>query len=231
MGSSMQRRLIDCLVQTVGAHADELTELDRAVGDGDHGLNMQRGFAEVAAQVERLAALAPGEALQGIGRILLMKVGGASGPLYSTLFTALGKAWPTPFELPAFAAACGAAVDAVRRIGKSDSGQKTLLDVLVPVQRELALGGDGLARRLSACAQRSAAATVPMKAIRGRASYLGDRSIGHMDPGARSAALLIAALCEVWVSFGDDGADGSGNEGGKGHGNEIGSEGGGKQSG
>lgn len=197
MDAQLQRRLIDCLVRTVEAHAEELTGLDRAVGDGDHGLNMQRGFTEVAAQAERLAGLPAGEALQGIGRILLMKIGGASGPLYSTLFTALGKAWPEPPDAPGIARAFGAAVDAVQRIGKSEAGQKTMLDVLVPVRTELAQGGPDLAARVRACALHSAQATVPMKAVRGRASYLGDRSIGHLDPGARSSSLLIAAVCET----------------------------------
>src|SRR5262249_54515624 len=91
-----------------------------------------------------------------------------------------------------------AAIEAVKARGKSDAGQKTMLDVLVPVHAELAKGGDGLAARVKACAVEAAAATIPMKALRGRASFLGDRSIGHMDPGARSSSLMIAAVCGVF---------------------------------
>jgi dihydroxyacetone kinase-like protein len=126
-----------------------------------------------------------------------MTIGGASGPLYGTLFLALGKEFsadPAPADV---ARAVSAAVAAVMARGKSEPGQKTMLDVLAPVAAELAAGGDGLLPRLKARAAAAAAATVPMKALRGRASFLGERSIGHMDPGARSSALMIAAICDV----------------------------------
>jgi dihydroxyacetone kinase-like protein len=121
-----------------------------------------------------------------------MKVGGASGPLYGTLFMTLGKELPADPGQGDLLRALDAAIAAVKARGKSDVGQKTMLDVLVPVREALAA-----ARDPRAAADAAAAATVPMKAIRGRASFLGDRSIGHMDPGARSSALIVAAVAEV----------------------------------
>jgi dihydroxyacetone kinase-like protein len=126
-----------------------------------------------------------------------MKVGGASGPLYGTLFLTVGKTIPAAPTLEDIARSLGAAIDAVKARGKSETGQKTLLDVLGPVHAELAKGGADLARRISAAAMSAAEATKPMKALRGRASFLGDRSIGHIDPGARSSALMIATVCKA----------------------------------
>jgi dihydroxyacetone kinase-like protein len=185
------RRLIEAVANTVIAHADELTALDQAIGDGDHGLNMKRGFEAVKAEAAATALLALPEALGVIGRQLVMKVGGASGPLFGTLCMTLGKELGHTTVAHAF----GSAVAAVRARGKSDAGQKTMLDVLIPVQAALEQGGADLLVRLPAIAAAAAQATVPMRAIRGRASFLGERSIGHMDPGARSAALIIAAVC------------------------------------
>jgi dihydroxyacetone kinase-like protein len=200
MDANLQRRLIERISAAICDHEAELTDLDRAIGDGDHGLNMKRGFTEVAAQAQRLGDMGTAEALQAIGKLLIMKIGGASGPLYGTLFMALGKSWPVaaPGGAADLADALGAAVEAVKRIGKSEVGQKTMLDVLAPVQRELARGGAAPAARLRACALAAAEATVALRATRGRASYLGERSIGHMDPGARSAALLVCAVCDEW---------------------------------
>jgi dihydroxyacetone kinase-like protein len=194
------RHLIQSVATAVIASADELTALDRAIGDGDHGINMKRGFEAVLAELDRIAGNPLPGAMKAAGTTLVMKVGGASGPLYGTLFMTLGKELP---EHPAHAdvvRAFGAAIDAVKKIGKSDAGQKTMLDVLVPVHAELAADAEGVMMRLPAHAAAAAEATVPMKAIRGRASFLGDRSIGHMDPGARSAALIVAALCTALES-------------------------------
>ncbi len=183
--------LIEVVADTVISHADELTALDQAIGDGDHGLNMKRGFEAVKAEAAATAQLPLPEALSAIGRQLVMKVGGASGPLFGTLFMTLGKEWGGGDVGHAFAKA----VAAVQARGKSAAGQKTMLDVLIPVQSALAEGGADLLVRLPDVAMRAAEATVPMRAIRGRASFLGERSIGHMDPGARSAALMIEAWC------------------------------------
>ncbi len=134
---------------------------------------------------------------QAIGTQLVMKVGGASGPLFGTFFMAFGKDLPAEPGPDDLARAMEAAVAATSARGKSEAGQKTMLDVLVPVLEELQAAGDDLPARLKARATEAAQATVPMKAVRGRASFLGDRSIGHMDPGARSSSLMIAAVCDV----------------------------------
>jgi len=197
LDASLQRRLIEAVTGAVIAHADELTTLDQAIGDGDHGLNMRRGAAAVLSQLDELATKPLPEALRTVGMTLVMKVGGASGPLYGTLFTTLGKELPAAPSHDEVVRAVGEAIAAVKKIGRSDVGQKTLLDVLSPVHAELATGGPGLHDRLRQRAADAADATVPMKATKGRASFLGERSVGHMDPGARSSSLMIAAICTV----------------------------------
>ena len=178
-------------------HADELIALDQAIGDGDHGLNMKRGFEAVLADLDKTSALPTGEALKAVGMALVMKVGGASGPLYGTLFMSLGKALPEELTVAGIADAFAVAVDAVKARGKSDAGEKTMLDVLVPLLEVLRSGADDLPKRLHVCATEAAGATVSMKATRGRASFLGERSIGHMDPGARSSELIVHAILKV----------------------------------
>jgi phosphoenolpyruvate---glycerone phosphotransferase subunit DhaL len=190
---ALKRDLVTAMAEAVIAAADELTALDQAIGDGDHGFNMKRGFEAVLADVDAIAAMDWAEGCKKLGMTLVMKVGGASGPLYGTLFMELGKAWPATVDRAGLAAAFAAAIEGVRKRGKSDAGQKTMLDVLVPVQQALA-GGAG---DLGGAAQRAAEATIPMRAVRGRASFLGERSIGHMDPGARSSALLVAAVSDI----------------------------------
>ena len=191
-----RRRLIETVARRVIAHADELTALDQAIGDGDHGLNMKRGFEAVLADIDSHAAKPLPDALKAIGMALVMKVGGASGPLYGTLFMALGKELPAEPTIADAARALGAAIDAVKARGKSEVGQKTMLDVLAPVQQALASGA--APAEIATRAQEAADATIPMKATRGRASFLGDRSIGHMDPGARSSALIVAAIASCF---------------------------------
>jgi dihydroxyacetone kinase-like protein len=189
--------LVRSTADRVIAHADELTALDQAIGDGDHGINMRRGFEAVLADLDAIAVKPLPDALHAVGMALVMKVGGASGPLYGTLFMALGKELPAAPTLADAARAFGVAVEAVKARGKSEVGQKTLLDVLDPVHRVLDSGGQGLGTRLRQAAAAAAAATVPMQAVRGRASFLGARSIGHMDPGARSAELMVDAVTET----------------------------------
>jgi dihydroxyacetone kinase-like protein len=184
------RAMIDAVTTTIAAHAEELTALDSAIGDGDHGANMKRGFDAVAADAAALASKPLPEALKAIGTKLVMTVGGASGPLYGTLFLALGKELAaTPDD---FAGALRRAVDAVAARGKSQLGQKTMLDVLYPVADAVA-AGKGLAA-IVAVADTEVDATRNRLAIRGRASFLGERSVGHVDPGARSSALIVAAV-------------------------------------
>ncbi len=190
-----RERLVRALAGSMIEHADELTSLDQAIGDGDHGLNMKRGFEAVLAALPGLAEKALPDMLKAIGTTLVMKVGGASGPLVGTFFMELGKALPEQPSRADLVAATEKAIDAVKARGRSEAGQKTLLDVLVPVQVVLAGGGD--AEAIAAEAARAADRTTPMLAIRGRASFLGERSIGHMDPGSRSASLLIGAAVKV----------------------------------
>lgn len=193
MDPATLHNLILTVADDVIGHADDLTALDQAIGDGDHGLNMKRGFEAVRADAAALSAKPLPDALKAIGTLLVMKIGGASGPLYGTLFMALAK--DIAPDGANVASIFATAVEAVKARGKSQPGQKTMLEVLVPLQMALAEGGPGLLDRLPAIASAAADATIPMKAIRGRASFLGERSIGHMDPGACSAALIIAAVC------------------------------------
>ncbi|WP_441260586.1 dihydroxyacetone kinase subunit DhaL [Bradyrhizobium sp. 521_C7_N1_3] len=190
-----REELVRALAEAVIQHADELTDLDQAIGDGDHGLNMKRGFEAVLATLPGLADKSLPEMLKSIGMTLVMKVGGASGPLVGTFFMELGKALPEQPTRAEFVAAADMAINAVKARGRSEAGQKTLLDVLVPVQAVLAAGGD--ARAIAMEAAQAADRTTPMLAIRGRASFLGERSIGHMDPGSRSVSLLIGAAAKV----------------------------------
>jgi phosphoenolpyruvate---glycerone phosphotransferase subunit DhaL len=186
-----RERLVRALAEAMIEHADELTSLDQAIGDGDHGLNMKRGFEAVLATLPGLADKALPDMLKAIGMTLVMKVGGASGPLVGTFFMELGKSLPEQPARAELVMATDKAINAVKARGRSEAGQKTLLDVLVPAQSVLASGGD--AKAIAAEAARAADRTTPMLAIRGRASFLGERSIGHMDPGSRSVSLLIAA--------------------------------------
>ncbi|MCX7303613.1 MAG: dihydroxyacetone kinase subunit DhaL [Hyphomicrobiales bacterium] len=187
--------LIAAVADTISSHADELTSLDQAIGDGDHGLNMKRGFEAVRADAATLGEKPLPEALKAIGTKLVMTVGGASGPLFGTLFMTLGKEIASEPGRPDFAAALAKSIDAVAARGKSQPGQKTMLDVLYPVQAAVAAGKSP--SEIADLADAAAEATKPLKAIRGRASFLGDRSIGHMDAGARSTALIVRAVAET----------------------------------
>jgi dihydroxyacetone kinase-like protein len=193
----VRKLLFEAVAHRVIAGADELTDLDRAIGDGDHGINMRRGFEAVLATVDELSAKNLGESLKGVGTTLVMRVGGASGPLYGTLFMSLGKSLEDEVTCERAADAFAAAIEAVKARGKSDVGQKTMLDVLFPVLEVLREGGADMAARLKAAAKLAAERTIPMRAIRGRASFLGERSVGHMDPGARSSALIVDAVADV----------------------------------
>jgi phosphoenolpyruvate---glycerone phosphotransferase subunit DhaL len=188
--------LLETLAARVIAASGELTELDSAIGDADHGLNMKRGFEAVLADKDNILAKPLPDALKAIGMTLVMKVGGASGPLYGTLFMTLGKELSADPSLTDAARALDIAVDAIKARGKADFNNKTMLDVLGPMAAHLATGTATL-DSIRAVAAESAGATIPMKAIKGRASFLGERSIGHMDPGARSSQIMIEALCDV----------------------------------
>jgi phosphoenolpyruvate---glycerone phosphotransferase subunit DhaL len=195
MADVLIEQLIRAAALAVIRDADELTALDAVIGDGDHGINMKRGAEAVLAELPKLDGKPAADVLRASGMQLVMKVGGASGPLYGTLAMELGKALPVEPTRAEFAVALAKAIDAVKARGKSDWGQKTMLDVLFPLHRAVAAGEAPPAIKAKALA--AAEATVPMRATRGRASFLGERSIGHMDPGARSSALMIAAICDA----------------------------------
>ncbi|MFE3632674.1 dihydroxyacetone kinase subunit DhaL [Streptomyces sp. NPDC059168] len=186
------RRWMAATAASVDREADRLTALDSAIGDADHGSNMQRGFTAVMAALEKETPGTPGAVLILAGRLLISTVGGASGPLYGTLLRRTGKALGDAAEVSEeqLADALRAGVDGVMALGKATPGDKTMIDALVPAVDAL---GDGFAAARSA-AEEGAVATTPLQARKGRASYLGERSIGHQDPGATSSALLIAAL-------------------------------------
>lgn len=188
------KTLIGRLSKVISDHADELTALDSAIGDGDHGHNMKRGFEALAAEGDVISSKPLGEALKAAGMKLVMTVGGASGPLFGTLLMTLGKEVGNAPDRAAFNAAFRKAVDSVAARGKSEKGQKTMLDVLYPIADALDGGSDG--SDVVGTADEAAEATVPVVATRGRASFLGARSAGHMDPGSRSVALLAAAIVD-----------------------------------
>ncbi|MFF5574780.1 dihydroxyacetone kinase subunit DhaL [Streptomyces luteogriseus] len=189
------RRWMTVTAASVDREAERLTALDSPIGDADHGSNLHRGFTAVVAALEKEPPGTPGGVLTLAGRQLISTVGGASGPLYGTLLRRTGKALGDAGEVSAqqLAEALRAGVDAVMTLGGAAPGDKTMIDALVPAVD--ALGESFTAAR--SAAEEGAVATTPLQARKGRASYLGERSIGHQDPGATSAALLIAGLAEA----------------------------------
>ena len=194
----------------VAAERVHLTDLDAAIGDGDHGINLDRGFAALEARlaVRDVATQTAGPLLILAGRTITGTVGGASGALYGRALlraAAALEAWPVGAGPPVVrvAAVLRAAVDGIAGLGRSRPGEKTMLDALVPAIAALeaaAVAGvdlPGSLRRAADAADAGARATLPLLATKGRASYLGERSIGHLDPGAVSSALLLGALADV----------------------------------
>ena len=188
------------LARRVAEEKDHLTELDAAIGDADHGANLTRGFAAVVEAVGDGQGQEPAALLKKVGMTLVSKVGGASGPLYGTLFLRMaGPAGGGPLDAAVFAAALRAGVTGVEERGKAAAGDKTMLDALLPACDALeaaVAGGAGLGDGLRAAVEAARAgrdATTPMVARKGRASYLGERSAGHVDPGATSSVLLLEA--------------------------------------
>lgn len=224
MDASLFRAWINSAAEAIQANRDHLTELDAAIGDADHGTNLARGFAAVTAALDAATldpaardtaadgaavdgtaapgAAAPGAVLTLTGGTLISTVGGASGPLYGVAFRRAGKALGAEPDvgLPALAHALEAALAGIRQLGAASEGDKTMVDALAPAIRALdaaiADGQEeaGALTALAEAAAAGAAATVPMQARKGRASYLGPRSVGHEDPGAASTALILAAL-------------------------------------
>lgn len=192
--------------------AAALTALDQAIGDGDHGTNMDRGFSAIVAQIDAGAADGDDDRamtaarLRAAGRTLISTVGGAAGPLYGTaLMRAGGAIAASDGASGAEAALAGldAAIGGIQALGKASAGEKTMIDALIPAveaaRAELARGADikAVTAAMAAAAEAGSTATIPLLATKGRASYLGERSIGHQDPGATSAAVLLRALADV----------------------------------
>ncbi|HEX5895903.1 MAG TPA: dihydroxyacetone kinase subunit DhaL [Thermoleophilaceae bacterium] len=191
------------IAESVKDRRDYLTQLDAAIGDGDHGVNMDRGFEAVSkALAAQDGSLPPGKLLTVAGKTLVSTVGGASGPLWGTAFRRAGRALGDREELDGrdLVVALRAGLDGVVELGAAQPGDKTMVDALGPAIDALEAGldsGQSLEAALAAAteaAENGAKATVPLQARKGRASYLGERSIGHQDPGATSAALIMAAL-------------------------------------
>ncbi|MQS14332.1 dihydroxyacetone kinase subunit L [Streptomyces kaniharaensis] len=199
--------LAEAWVRAIAAAVEKeegrLTELDSAIGDGDHGSNLRRGFAAALTALDGLRPAGPGAVLSKAGTTLISKVGGASGPLYGKAFRAIGAALPGPAGPADLADALAAGLDAVRTLGRAEPGDKTIVDAYTPAVaafRACAAAGAALPEAAGAAAdaaEQGARDTIPLRARKGRASYLGERSIGHQDPGATSTALLFRTLAEV----------------------------------
>jgi dihydroxyacetone kinase-like protein len=201
-------RWVRAFAAEVGTNKEQLTELDSAIGDGDHGINMDRGMSAVLSKVDAGPQEDIGALLKTVGMTLVSTVGGAGGPLYGTLFmqmgtTLSGKAVIGPDD---WTAALDAAVSGVQARGKAEPGDKTMIDALIPGRDALKsalVGGasfeDALKRSADAAGQ-GMRDTIPLVAKKGRASYLGERSAGHQDPGATSSHLLLEAAAETWAA-------------------------------
>ncbi len=196
-------QLLGAINQVIETNAQQVTELDQAIGDGDHVTNLQRGLQALLAQSTELSQLDWVSAWQKIGMTLMSAIGGASGSLYGTLFMALSKAAKErPLDLQGFADSFSQAVDAVKRRGKAEAGEKTLLDVYIPVAASLQTAAkenwpqSKIFSEISRVAIIGMEATQDMQATKGRASFLGERSIGHIDAGAKTAQLMICAITD-----------------------------------
>jgi dihydroxyacetone kinase-like protein len=202
-------RWIRAFAAEVDANKDQLTQLDAAVGDGDHGINMDRGMSAVLVKVDAAGEEQDiGALLKTVGMSLVSTVGGAGGPLYGTLFMQMGTAVSGKTELSPddWAAALDAAVAGVQARGKAEPGDKTMIDALIPgrdaLKSALAEGAsfEDALRQSAEAAGQGMRDTIPLVARKGRASYLGERSAGHQDPGATSSHLLLEAAAETWAA-------------------------------
>jgi len=196
------RRWLVAAAASLHEQRDYLTQLDAAIGDADHGTNMDRGFAALVEKLDGLEEVPPGKVLTTAGSTLVSTVGGASGPLWGTALRRAGRSLGNgdEFDGEQLAAAFEAALEGIVELGAAQEGDKTMVDALAPAVRSLRNeleGGSSVAEAVSAAraaAEAGMKATVPLQAQKGRASYLGERSIGHQDPGATSTTLILAAL-------------------------------------
>jgi phosphoenolpyruvate---glycerone phosphotransferase subunit DhaL len=216
MDAEVFRAWITSAARVIEANRDHLTQLDAAIGDADHGINLDRGFTAVLRALDARNGVAvymtPGKILTLTGSTIISEVGGAAGPLYGTAFRRAGKSLGNAAEvdLPALYAALEAALAGVQQLGAAREGDKTMVDALAAATRAfskaIAEGAsqDDALESLAEAASAGATSTTPMRALKGRASYLGPRSVGHEDPGAASAALILGALRDAARIAGDD---------------------------
>jgi dihydroxyacetone kinase-like protein len=198
-------RWIDRIALVLHENREYLTQLDSPIGDGDHGINMDRGFKAVMEKLPTVAAMDIGSILKTVGTTLVSTVGGASGPLYGTAFLRAGMATAGKHELyeADVVNLLEVALEGVKARGKAQPGEKTMVDALTPAlaaakeAESQNLGLSELLRRSSEAAEKGMKATIPLLATKGRASYLGERSIGHQDPGATSSWLILKALADT----------------------------------
>jgi phosphoenolpyruvate---glycerone phosphotransferase subunit DhaL len=202
--STLLVRFITAIQNTINAHADEVAELDRAIGDGDHVVNLQRGLDALTAINDELASMNWSAAFMKIGMTLMSTMGGASGSLFGTLFISMAKATKDKeITLTTFADVFAKGVESVKQRGKADLGEKTMLDTLIPVANSLqesVSNNDSLnitLEKLKLVAIQGMESTKAMIATKGRASFLGERAIGHIDAGARTSQLIICAIADV----------------------------------
>jgi dihydroxyacetone kinase-like protein len=196
---------IDAVHAAVLAHESEIESLDRAIGDGDHFVNLKRGLSTLAAMREELLPLAPDTALQKMGMKLLSTIGGASGPLFASFFMAMAASMKTQRNegSAAVAAAFAAGVESIKQRGKAGLGEKTMLDVLIPVADTFSRKAVGnaampeLLAAIEASAEAGMLSTRDLVATKGRAAFLGERAIGHIDAGAKSTQVMISAVCRM----------------------------------
>jgi len=201
---------VKAFTSTVAENREYLTRLDSAIGDADHGINMDRGMKAALAKLDGLEGDDIGNLLKTVGMTLVSTVGGAGGPLYGTLFLQMGMATAGKSELQPedWAAALDAAVKGVQMRGKAEPGDKTMVDALIPARDSFAAAlaeqasFEEALRRSAEAAEEGMRATIPLVARKGRASYLGERSAGHQDPGATSSHLLVKTAAETWSAGG-----------------------------
>jgi phosphoenolpyruvate---glycerone phosphotransferase subunit DhaL len=199
---------LQAYASTIAERKEELTKLDSAIGDADHGINMERGMSAALAKLDGLEDGDVGTLLKTVGMALISTVGGAGGPLYGTLFLQMGTAAVGKNELEPddWRSALEAAIAGVQMRGKAEPGDKTMVDALMPgkdaLAQALSEGADfaDALRRSATAAEEGMRATVPLVARKGRASYLGDRSAGHQDPGATSSYLLLKTAADTWAA-------------------------------
>lgn len=205
MNSSFILSAAGAIQNAIINHESELESLDRAIGDGDHYINMKRGAQAIVEMQPELAALTPDAALNKIGMKLLSTIGGASGPLFSSFFMGMAKVIKDKgnTSITSYASAFSAGVDTIRQRGKADLGEKTMLDVLIPVANQFTAlaaqnaGAKEISTALKLTAKQGMLSTKDLIATKGRAAGLGERAIGHIDPGAKSCQLMIEAVCNL----------------------------------